>query len=212
MHLSIRIILEIYFLLSPRSNSTRILFPSKLAKLRKGTRLSSWGTADCIYGRSIRSLTVDNREESGNGEQTGFWRWFSRRQSWFVTESGKQGAGKKRFEEENWNWNVCLHECRPILFLSLSLHGSWECVGGRYTPLCISDGSGLKLMQRVRVLKNHFVPWLDARGGGKLWPIGVARISRQFLSQCFALCFSFRKLIGTSPTGILILRLRRIEF
>lgn len=42
MHLSIRIILEIYFLLSPRSNSTRILFPSKLAKLRKGTRLSSW--------------------------------------------------------------------------------------------------------------------------------------------------------------------------
>lgn len=62
--------------------------------------------------------------------------------------------------------SVCTNVGR--FYFSLSPHGSWECVGGRYTPLCISDGSGLKLMQRVRVLKNHFVPWLDARGGGKL--------------------------------------------
>lgn len=69
-----------------------------------------------------------------------------------------------RFQEENWNWNVCLHGC-----FSLSLHDGRVC--RRPLHAIVTDGSGLKLMQRV--LKNDFVSWVDARGGGfdlLAWP------------------------------------------
>lgn len=97
-----------------------------------------------------------------------------------------RGREKSVSKRSGIGMSVCTNVGRfyfSLLSFSLFTRGMWECIGGRYTPLCISDGSGLKLMQRVRVLKNDFVSWVDARAGGRVWPIGVATISREFLPR-----------------------------